>query len=68
MSVSPRKVDHGESAAFYERFREALLDLSEKPTAPNVARYLDASRALDGQPVRVRPREQAGGNSQESNR
>ena len=66
MSVSPQKVDHGESAAFYARFREALLDLSEAPTAPNVARYLVASRALDGQPVRTRPREHAGRISQES--
>ena len=66
MGESPQKAHHGESAASYATFREALLALSEAPTAPNVARYLVASRALDEQPVRARPREHAGGISRES--
>ena len=65
MSESPQKAHH-ERDASYATFREALLVLSEAPTAPNVARYLVASRALDGEPVPPRPREHAGGAFQES--
>jgi hypothetical protein len=68
MNDSPQKAHQGESAAFYASFRDALLDLSEEPTAPNVARYLVASRALDGQPVRARRREHVGHIYQESTR
>jgi hypothetical protein len=32
----------------FARFRDALLDLFDAPSAVNVARYLNASRALDG--------------------
>lgn len=68
MNESPQTAHHRDSSAFYARFRKALLDLSEAPTAPNVARYLNASRALDGQPVRARSREHASPISQESTR
>jgi hypothetical protein len=44
----------GVSAA-YATFWEAVLDLSEEPTKANIARYLNASRALDGEPQRDPP-------------
>jgi hypothetical protein len=68
MKESPPKAVRGESGASYARFREALLDFSEEPTGPNTARYLDASRGLDGQTVRDRPREHRGRISEGSNR
>ena len=41
----------------YATFREAVLDLSEGPTKANIARYLNASRGLDGQPALDPPAE-----------
>jgi len=37
----------GTEPQVYVRFRDALLDLSDAPTPVNVARYLNASKALD---------------------
>jgi hypothetical protein len=31
----------------YLRFKQALLEFSDAPKAPNIARYLAASKALD---------------------
>ena len=51
-------------SAAYEVFREAVLDLTNEPTAPNVARYLSASRALDLPAPRDWPGERSGHASQ----
>jgi hypothetical protein len=40
---------HGVRAA-YTSFQEAVLDLSKAPSKANIARYLNASRGLGGQP------------------
>jgi hypothetical protein len=66
MKESPTKANREKGGAPYARFRDALLDLSEEPTAPNIARYLEASRALDGQLLRDRPRQRSGRSSPES--
>jgi hypothetical protein len=42
-----------EASRAYAEFREALLELSDDPTKPNIVRYLNASRALDGEPLRI---------------
>jgi hypothetical protein len=48
MSESEPERARGASRA-YATFREAVLDLSEAPTRANIARYLNASRGLEGQ-------------------
>jgi hypothetical protein len=44
--ASPSPRDPARDDAFV-RFREAVLALSDEPTAPNLLRYLRASRELD---------------------
>ena len=43
---SPRPRDSARENA-YARFKQAVLALSDEPTALNLLRYLQASRALD---------------------
>jgi hypothetical protein len=54
--MSQHALEIREASAEYSRFKEAVLDLSEAPTAVNVARYLTASRNLDaGAPAQDAP-------------
>jgi hypothetical protein len=53
-------------AASYARFRDAVLDLSDEPTTANIGRYLDASRALDGEPPPNPGPQRPGRNAQRS--
>jgi hypothetical protein len=55
-----------EVSAAYATFREAVLDLSEEPTKTNIARYLNASRTLDGEPSRDPPAERPSRNGKRS--
>lgn len=57
----------GASAA-YAKFREAVLDLSEDPTKANIERYLNASRAVDGESQEGPLPRQRGRNAQESSK
>jgi hypothetical protein len=44
-----------EASRAHAEFREALLELSDDPTNANIVRYLNASRALDGEPLEDPP-------------
>lgn len=44
-----------EASRAHAEFREALLELSDDPTKANIVRYLNASRALDGEPLEDPP-------------
>jgi hypothetical protein len=55
-------------SAVYATFRDAVLDLSEEPTKANIARYLNASRALDEEPSRDPPAERPSGNRKSSSK
>jgi hypothetical protein len=57
-----------EGSAAYAAFREAVLDLSEEPTKANIARYLNASRALDGEDSRDLPAERPSRNEKRSSK
>lgn len=67
MSESALEGLRGVSPA-YVRFRDAVLDLSDDPTEANIERYLNASRALDGEPARDRPPRRRNRDGQESSK
>jgi hypothetical protein len=67
MSESSDEGLRGTSAA-YARFGEAVLDLSEDPTKANIERYLNASRAVDGEPQQGPPPRRRSRNAQKSNK
>ena len=54
MSQSAVEGPRGASRTLAE-FREALLELSDDPTKANIVRYLNASRALDGESLEGPP-------------
>jgi hypothetical protein len=54
--MSQHALEIREASAAYSRFKDSVLDLSEGPTAVNVARNLTASRNLDaGAPAQDAP-------------